>query len=163
MRIGIDFDRVLFDTDAFNEYMKQEVDGLHHVDEEPVDENGNYDPGRHAELSGIDVEEVYSALDDLERFLFDDVHELEELEGEKVIVSRGNREFQMMKIRRSGVEKFVDEVVIVEDGSKNVAGIDFLVDDRVEEIDEAMVPGFIFNRDHHTISDLVEKVGQIDG
>jgi hypothetical protein len=35
VRIGLDFDRVLFDTDSFNKYLKENVEGLKHVEASP--------------------------------------------------------------------------------------------------------------------------------
>ncbi len=163
LKIGIDFDRVLFDTDAFNEYLREKVEGLHHVDTSPEDGNGNYDPEVHAELCGIEVEDIYAAMDDLSRFLFDDVDELEKLEGEKVIVSRGKKGFQRKKIENSGADELVDEVIVLEEGSKDIAGIEFLIDDSPEEIDRAMIPGFVFNRGDYGLRDVVKRVNRLDG
>ncbi len=163
LKIGIDFDRVLFDTDSFNEYLKQNVEGLHHVDTPPEDENGNYDPEVHAEMCGIDVEDIYAAVEGLSQFLFDDVGELERLEGEKVIVSRGRKEFQRKKIENSGADELVDDVIVVEEGSKDVAGIEFLIDDSPEEIDRAMIPGFVFSREDYGLKEVVERVNRLDG
>ncbi|MFB6217372.1 MAG: hypothetical protein ABEJ72_10495 [Candidatus Aenigmatarchaeota archaeon] len=141
MRIGIDFDRVLFDTDRFNDYMKNNIEGLVHVDTSPYDEHGNYSPEIHAELCGIPVEKVYEALEDLERFVYDDIEKLEQLsEHDLIIVTRGRKKFQETKIQNSGVKNFFDQVVVVEEGDKDVKDIDFLVDDREAELVEAGLP-----------------------
>ncbi|MFB6204548.1 MAG: hypothetical protein ABEJ75_02800 [Candidatus Nanohaloarchaea archaeon] len=157
MIVGIDFDRVLFDTDSFNKYLEDET-GLHHVEGDVHDKNGNYDPGKHAELCGIDVEEIYSAMEDLERFLYDDVEKLQQLDS-AVIVTRGAKKFQERKIESSGVLKYVPEYIIVESGSKDV-GIDFLVDDWEKEIERAGVPGMLFDREKHDMRDVIERVQQ---
>lgn len=160
MRIGIDFDRVLFDTDAFNEYIKNET-RLHHVDAEVYDSQGNYDPERHAKACGIPVKEIYDAMENLERFLFDDVELLEKLD-DVVIVTRGEEEFQVRKLEGSGILEFVDDYIVVENGSKDVDGIDFLVDDWEKELDDAGVPGMVFDRERHGLKDVLEKVTAIE-
>ncbi|MFB6145654.1 MAG: hypothetical protein ABEJ99_04070 [Candidatus Nanohaloarchaea archaeon] len=162
MRIGIDFDRVLFDTDKFNEYLKQAVEGLEHVDEEPYDQHGCYSPEMHAELCGIPVERIYRAMEDLERFLYDDVSELESIEHEKIIITRGKPGFQEAKMDGSGVLKFVDGFIVIEEGSKDIDGIEFLVDDRKVEIEDAGVPGFVFDREKHTMTDVIDAVNEFD-
>jgi len=163
MRIGIDFDRVLFDTDSFDEYMKQETEGLHHVEADVEDEYGNYDPEKHARECGIEPGKVWDALKKLEKFVYEDVEKLEELdEHELVIVTRGNQKFQRTKIENSGVEKFFDKVYTVQQGSKEVGEIEFLVDDREEELDQVDVPGFKFDRSKHEIEDIVEKVRELE-
>ncbi|MFB6207822.1 MAG: hypothetical protein ABEJ69_00575 [Candidatus Nanohaloarchaea archaeon] len=155
MIVGIDFDRVLFNTDAFNEYLKEKT-GLHHVDGEVHDDNGNYDLEKHARLCGVDPENVYQAMRDLERFLYDDVEQLEKLEN-VVIVTRGEEQMQEAKIENSGVLEYVPDYIIVEEGSKDV-GIDFLVDDWEKELERVDVPGMLFDREKHSMEDVIKKV-----
>lgn len=157
MIVGIDFDRVLFDTDTFNEAMK-EATGLHHVDAEVYDENGNYSPRKHAEAAGVDPEKICSFMENgTGRFLYDDVDRIEELDHEVWIVTRGREKFQRAKIRESDVDEMVDRVVIIEDGDKD-AGIDFLIDDRKEELEMADLPGYVLDRSEETLEDAIEKV-----
>lgn len=160
MRVGIDFDRVLFDTDAFNEYLKEKA-GLRHVDADVYDEHGNYDPAKHAEACGVPVEKVYDAMNDLEQFLFDDVELLEKLD-DVVIVTRGEKGFQERKIHATSVLEYVDDFFVIEDGVKDVDDIEFLVDDREEEIERSGVPGMVFDRERHGIEDLIEKVAALE-
>ena len=158
MRIGLDFDRVLFDTDRFDDYYKKET-GLYHVDKDVFDRNGNYDPVKHAEVCGIEVEKVWQALDDLENFLYDDLSILDSPDShELVIVTRGNRKFQKKKIEGSKVLNHVDEYVIVEKGPKSKAEIDLLVDDSREELEKANVEGYHFERPEDTIQDLLDFI-----
>jgi len=157
MRIGVDFDRVLFKTDKFNEYLKDDVEGLEHVDASPYNEHGVYDPEIHAELCGIEVEKIYSVMQNLERFLYSDVDELENSEHEIILVSRGSREFQMHKIEGSEADQFVDKIFIVEKGPKNVGEIDFLIDDRKKELEDAEVPGFELDREIHSLKDGLKE------
>jgi len=159
MKIGIDFDRVLFDTDRFNKYMKEET-GLHHVEEDVYDEKGNYSPEKHAEASGIDVNEVFSAVKDLEGFVYDDVELLEELDSHTlVIVTRGEEKYQKAKIEASGVRDIFEEVYVVQEGSKDVDSVEFLVDDREEEIHRAGIPGIVLDREEHGMKHVVEFAG----
>ena len=159
MKIGLDFDRVLFDTDSFNEYMKKET-GLHHVEEDVYDENGNYSPERHAEASDIDAENVYDAIKDLERFIYDDVDLLRNLDDHTlVIVTRGEEKYQRAKVEASGVKDIFAEVYVVQEGPKDVDGVEFLVDDREEEIHRAGIPGLVLDRDEHGMEHVVKFAG----
>ena len=159
MKIGLDFDRVLFDTDSFNEYMKEET-GLHHVEKDVYDDNENYSPEKHAEASGIDIEEVYDAIDNLQRFVYDDVELLKELEEHTlVIVTRGEEKYQKAKIEASGVKDMFEEVYVVQEGSKDVDAVEFLVDDREEEIHRAGIPGLLLERDEHGMKHVVRFAG----
>lgn len=157
MRVGIDFDRVLFDTDRFNSY-REEATGLYHVEADVYDEHGNYSAEKHAEACGVDVEDVYEKMNELEQFLYDDIEVLEQLEEhELVIVTRGQKRFQKHKLEESGALKFIENYEIIESGPKN-ADIDLLIDDREKEIDEVDVPGFIFDREVHGAEDIVDFV-----
>lgn len=163
MRIGIDFDRVLFDTDKFNEYLKEET-GLHHVEADIYDENGCYSPEKHAEASGIDVEEVYKVMEDLNTFLYSDVDGLNELkpEHELIIVTRGEEKFQRAKVKNSGAQRLFDELFIVQEGTKDVGDIDFIIDDRKKEVMDVNVPGMIFNREKHGVEDIIERIRELE-
>lgn len=164
MKVGIDFDRVIFDTDRFNEYLKEEVEGLEHVEGGDVyDKNGNYVPEKHAQLCGIQVDDIYDAIDDLERFVFEDVGKLRELDHELVLVTRGRERFQKAKIRAAGIEDVFDQIVIIEEGTKNVEDIDFLVDDQNWEIEDAGVPGYVFDSGEDSIETIIEKVKDFNG
>lgn len=158
MRIGLDFDRVLFDTDSFNKHLKENVDGLEHVEASPYNENEVYSPEIHADLCGIPVERIYSAIEDTSQFLFEDVDVLEDFEDELVIVSRGQKNFQRAKIENSGIDELVEEVHVVESGSKDQVDIDVLVDDTVTEIERLDIPGILFKREEDSLKDVLDKV-----
>lgn len=162
MKIGVDFDRVLFKTDKFNEYLKEET-GLHHVEEDVYDKNGCYSPEKHAKACGINPETVYDAIKDLNRFLYSDIDSLKKLkpEHELFIVTRGEEKLQKQKVKNSGADRLFDQLYIVQGAPKNVGGIDFLVDDRKEEIENAGVPGMVLDREKHSIEDLIEKIGEM--
>ncbi|MFB6190789.1 MAG: hypothetical protein ABEJ91_04430 [Candidatus Nanohaloarchaea archaeon] len=159
MILGIDFDRVLFDTDSFNDAMEEDVGGFHHTEEEPFDRNGNYSPERHAEILDIPVERIYrGAAEKAGEFLYPDVEKLERLPCEVVIVSRGEKKFQETKIENSGVMEHVNSFVVIESGDKDLDEIDLLVDDREKELEKVSVPTFHFDREKHGIEDVIEWV-----
>lgn len=82
MKIGLDYERVLFDTDSFDEFYKEET-GLYHVKADVYTESGNYDPTEHAKECTLDVEEVYQFFEkDLSKFLYNDIEFLEKLKEE---------------------------------------------------------------------------------
>ncbi len=161
LRIGIDFDRVLFKTDEFKQFLEEKMPGFN---EEYIRTGGIYDPEKHAENLGVEREELFELLDYAADFLYEDIGGLEELDGHEVfIVSRGDPVFQKEKIERSGADELVDSVEIVEDGDKDVRHIDFLVDDSRFELEQVDAEGFHFDRDKHSIEDLVEKVRELAG
>jgi FMN phosphatase YigB (HAD superfamily) len=163
VKIGLDFDRVLFKTDEFNEYLKEEA-GLHHVDADVYDSEGCYSPEKHAEACGIDVEEVYDAISGISRFLYPDVDELRKLkpEHEIVIVTRGEERFQKEKVKASGANRLFDQLFIVQNAPKNVDSVEFLVDDREEEVERSGLPGMVFDREKHSMEDVIEEVRALE-
>jgi len=154
MIIGFDFDRVLFKTDEFKEFLDREIEGFL----EKYPEEGNYDPEEHAERLGIEVEEIYNALEKAEDFLYNDAESLEELREDFkiVIVSRGDPYFQEKKIENSGVLEHVDGFFIVEEGSKDEINIDFLVDDWDREVERVDVPGYIIDRSEEDLGEVID-------
>ncbi|MFB6213322.1 MAG: hypothetical protein ABEJ07_02045 [Candidatus Nanohaloarchaea archaeon] len=161
MIVGIDFDRVLFDTDAFDRELKESVEGMHHTEEEPYDENGNYSPEIHAEILGIDADSIYDAAAEIaSSFLYPDAARLEQVPCEVVIVTRGEEKFQRIKVENSGVLGYVDSYIVIEDGDKELEELDMLVDDREEELDGAEIPTFLFDRKENDMEDIVEWVEQ---
>lgn len=156
MIVGLDFDRVLFKTDEFKEFLDDEVSGFleHYPDK------GHYDPELHAERIGVDAERINETLKHSDDFTYNDVDSLEDLREDfkLVIVSRGDPYFQERKIVNSGVLEHVDGFFIVEDKPKDSIDIDFLVEDREKELEDVSVPGFIVDRDKHDTRDIVEAV-----
>lgn len=161
MRIGLDFDRVLFDTDSFNKYLKENVEGLKHVEASPYNENEVYSPEIHAELCGIPVERIYEAISDTSQFLYPDVKVLSDLDDEVIIVSRGEKEFQKAKIENSGILEYVDEFYVIEKGSKDQVDIDILVDDTLSETERANIPTVLFKREEDDLNDAIDKVKEV--
>lgn len=109
-------------------------------------ENGLYNPKKHAELLEVEVEEIFQHIEHARNFLYADIDELEEVNHELVIVSRGDQEFQELKIKESGVLEYINDYTVVEEGSKQVDGIDALVDDREKELERVDIPGLHFRR-----------------
>lgn len=152
IRLGLDFDRVLFRTDAFKKMLKERFE-----DFGETYPDGIYDPEEHAERLGVDRDEILEVLEEAEKFVYSDVDLLEGLEDlETVIVSRGDPVFQREKIEASGVEELVEDVKIVQEEPKDVAEIDFLVDDREKEVERVEVPGKVLDRDSEDLSDAIE-------
>ena len=161
MKIGLDFDRVLFDTDRFDDFYKEKVKGLHHVEDPSPVKNGCYDPEIHAELCEIPTQRIWNVFDhDLSQFIYSDIELLQEL-GKKhtlFIVSRGHQRFQKSKIEASGVEKYVEEVHIVQEEPKDSVEIDILVEDREEELERVKIPTVRINRPKEGLKKVIEKV-----
>lgn len=164
MKIGIDFDHVLFDTEKFKRQLFNRFGKFDNTYSDAKDENGNYQPERHAEILDVSLDEFHKVIrEDAESCVYSDVEKLAELENhEVVIVSRGDTGFQSMKIKESGVNEIVDAVVVVEEKPKDVVDINFLVDDSEEELEQVDIPGFQFDRSKHTMEDIIEKVGEFE-
>lgn len=158
MKIGLDFDRVLFDTDSFKEFLFDEIDNFDETYQEAKEEF--YDPEKHAEILGIPQDRIYNVLSQADKFLYSDIKKLENFEAdvEFIIISRGDNKFQNIKIEKSGALEHVDGVFIVQDGDKDVLDIDLLVDDSKKELDRVDVETFHFNRNEQSIEDILDRV-----
>ena len=163
VKIGIDFDRVLFQTDKFKRHLFKRFEQFEETYDDSV-KNGVYNPHVHAELMDTTVEDIFEEIQKTSEFLYDDVSRLQKLQEkfEVVIVSRGDPVFQREKIIDSGVTEYVDDFHIVQDKPKDVIDIEFLVDDLEEEIERIEVPGFLFNREKHSIEDIARRVNQMN-
>lgn len=153
MKIGIDFDRVLFDTESFKHHLEEQLPGFSETYEE-ARENSLYNPEKHAEILGVEVERIFEEIENAKNFLYSDLEELEKIGHNVIIVSRGDREFQGMKIQESGVLEYVDGFEVVEDEDKQVCGIEALVDDREEELSRVELPGYLFDREEDSLEDV---------
>lgn len=164
MKIGIDFDRVLFKTEDFKEHLFNEFEEFEETYEKAV-KNGFYEPRTHAELMNTTVGKIFQELQNTSKFLYEDVGKIQKLRDsfEVVIVSRGDPVFQRGKIVDSGVRKYIDDYFIVQEKPKDTVEIDFLVDDREKELERVDVPGFLFDREKHSVDDIIRKVKQLDG
>jgi hypothetical protein len=136
LRIGLDFDHVLFDTEKFKKHLFDEIEGFDESYGEARDDRGVYSPSKHAELLGVSPAKLMDAVGYASRCLYPDVQDLERIEHELWIVSRGEKTFQAEKIRKSGVLEHVDGFTVVVDERKDEdTGIEALVDDREEELE----------------------------
>ncbi len=159
MKIGIDFDRVLFRTGDFKDFLDDRIDGFI----ETYPEKGVYDPELHAKNLGVSSGRILQALERSSDFMYGDLDKLEKLDRhELVLVTRGDIEFQKLKVKYSGILEYIDRVVIVNSGPKDQVDIDLLVDDRKSEIDRVDVEGFQFDREEHSLEDVVEWVKRLE-
>ncbi len=162
MRIGLDFDRVLFDTDSFDDFYK-DVEGLYHVESPAPVKHGVYDPEMHAEICGIPKERIWKVFEhDLSQFLYDDIELLDELDHELIIVTRGHEKFQKLKIEASGITEKVKEIIVVQKRSKDSADIDLLVDDSEEEVERVDIPSIKIKRPEEGLEKVLEKVNELE-
>lgn len=163
MRIGLDFDRVLFDTDSFDDFYKNHVEGLHHTEDPAPVKNGVYDPEMHAEQCNIPKERIWKVFDhDLSQFLFEDIDLLDELDHELIIVTRGHEKFQSLKVEASGIKEKVRDVFVVQEKSKDSVDIDLLVDDSSEEIERVNIPTIKIDRSKEGLEKVLKKVKEFE-
>lgn len=161
MKIGLDFDRVLFNTDKFDDFYKEQVEGLHHVENPSPVKHGVYDPEMHAELCEIPIERIWKVFEnDISQFLYDDMNLLDELSRnhELVIVTRGNEKFQRKKIEASGITEKIEDFTVVQEEPKDSAGIDVLIDDRNYELERVEIPGIRIDRPKEGLKKVLEEV-----
>ena len=162
MRIGIDFDRVLFDTEGFKQSLFTDIDGFNETYADAENGKGVYDPDKHAEILEIDVSRIHEALSKASKFLYGDIGKLDLIEShEVVIVSRGDPNFQAEKIQRSGALGYADDYCVVHDRSKDAADIDFLADDSRSELEQVELredQKFLFSREQHGVEDILKRV-----
>lgn len=158
--MGIDFDNVIFDTGKFKEFLDQRIEGF----TKTYPEEGVYDPEEHAEKLGVDSSRIKEAVAHSSDFIFDDIDQLGSIREnhELVLVTRGDPEFQRMKVENSGVLDYFDRVVIVNSGSKDQADIDVLIDDTEFELDNVDVEGFHFDREKDSLEDVVNWVKRLE-
>lgn len=165
MKIGIDFDRTLFDTDSFKEHLEDRFPGFSSTYSQSK-ENDVYRPRRHAELLDVELEEIFDEMQECSRFLYSDIESLEKLreDGHQLfLISRGEEEIQRLKIKGSDVQRFFEKTAVIsesiEELSKDsVFDIDLLVDDRREELKAVNVPALKSNPDVKSVESMVEKV-----
>lgn len=168
MRIGVDFDRVLFDTEQFKEYLEDEIPGF--LDTYGLATGEGYNPEKHADIMDIPSEKIYDTLDyESGRFSYEDVEELDKWtkEHEVVIISRGDPEFQGTKIENADLG-FPYHIVTGEakENPKQLGEgtlhpeeepLDFLVDDRDYEHENFEGPGYHFQRPEDQLSDVADE------
>ncbi len=157
LRIGVDFDRVLFDTDAFKQELESRFSRFSETYSRARNEQG-YDFRKHAEILGVEPETLLSEMENAEKFLFSDVKLLDKLDHEKIIVTRGDPQFQRRKLESSGVLKYFSDFFIVQEEPKDIHEMDVLVDDSEEELHRVDIPGILFERDSMDIKQLIHRI-----
>ncbi|MFB6144210.1 MAG: hypothetical protein ABEJ98_02765 [Candidatus Nanohaloarchaea archaeon] len=160
MKIGIDFDRVLFNTERFKKHLEEQIPGFSRTYDR-AREDGVYNPARHADILGVEVAKIFQEIENAKNFLYPDVEELESVDEEVIIVSRGDPEFQAMKIEESGVLEHLDGYTVVQEEDKQVEGIQALIDDREVELDRVDVPGYLFSRQRDTLEDARDWIREV--
>ena len=156
MKIGIDFDRVLFKTDKFKkEVLFSEIDNFQETYSQ-ID--GVYSPKEHAEILDIPEDKILSCLDKASEYLYPDTELLRESSHEFIIVTRGDPVFQEEKVERSGALDFVENHVVVQEQNKDVDGIELLVDDLKKEIEDSGLKGYHFTRPEDSVKDLLDFI-----
>ncbi|WEL23980.1 hypothetical protein [Candidatus Nanohalovita haloferacivicina] len=156
MKVGLDFDRVLFRTDEFKEeVLFAEIENFQETYSK-ID--GVYSPEKHAEKLGISIEKIMECLDRASEYLYEDIELLRDSNHEFIIVSRGDPVFQEEKVQRSGALDFVEDHIILQDRTKDVEGIEFLVDDLKKEIQNANIEGFHFKRPENSLKDVLNRL-----
>lgn len=162
MRIGIDFDHVLFDTEKFKKHLFEEFPEFDSTYTEAQDERGVYSVSRHAEVLDVPVTMLMNAVDHASECVFEDVELLGEVDAELVIVSRGDPEFQAEKIRQSGILEVIESFEIVEHEPKDRGtGIEALIDDREKEFERTGLDRdrfMLFDRSSHGAEHIVEWI-----
>lgn len=130
----IDFDDTLFDTQAFKQARLEAMKDLGVSDElywqtykQAVRNHEGiftYSNKRHAEvlaMHGFSEELVFRAFEEIEisQFIFPDtinfLEEIKSLGQPLVLLSLGDSEFQYLKVKACGIEKYFDRVFMVDD------------------------------------------------
>lgn len=163
-RVGIDFDRVLFNTDGFADALKDKFSFEGKTDAHYP--GGLYDIRSHAESSGVDPERVVEfAENSIKDFTFDGLHHFKELDA--FVVTRGLRWWQELKVRNSGVLSYVDGFIVVDhpdigERDKQVGDIDLLVDDTEDELEAVGCETFHYDHTQHAPQDIAKKASELD-
>lgn len=161
MRVGIDFDGVLFDVEAFKHDLYERLDDFEATYPD-AKQDGLYRPRRHAELMGIEYSElvdVFACAADHRR----DLDPLTHLSSHTLIlVTRGSRPFQQLKVELTRAGEYFDEAVYVEKSIEalpkdRAVQLDFLVDDKKDEVEAVTVPTFHFT-DQSQLSDIQSRI-----
>lgn len=156
MKIGFDFDGVLFNADK----LKKELDkcyGNYFETYESYKVDGIYDFESHCEELGTSSADFLDKVQNLSKeCLYSDVGEVRKLTGEKMIITRGPQKFQEAKIIGSEVLEYFDDYKVVQERSKNFPKLDVLIDDTVEELYNFSGRKIHFDRKFSSMSDIVE-------
>lgn len=142
MKIGLDFDKTVFDTGGLVEELPVDLELFKNTFEK-VYLSGNYTAERHAqelqdrgkEVSANRIKDVYSKAPN---YLKTEVLEKASSKHCLFMVTRADTKgWQQQKIRAAAAEKYFHDIYIVYgDQPKDVPELDVLVDDNSEELVE---------------------------
>lgn len=152
MRIGVDFDKTIFDTPAFytciEDIVEVSIERFKDTFEALYNEKGDVTAEDHAEkllpeAGKEDVEELADAIrtayEAAPEYLHTEVLELlQEIRQahEVVIITRKSHDgWQQKKVHESGAEKYVDDVIVVSGEAADTPkdAVDVLIDDSEHE------------------------------
>ena len=165
LRIGIDFDRTLFDTDGFKNELETRFPEFSTLYDDAV-ESGIYKPRKHAEIMDVKPAELFKEMKNCKKFVYRNLEELERINnaGHQLhLVTRGDAEIQRLKIKGAGVQRYFDSIEVIsksidELAKDSVIELDLLVDDRDEELDAVKIKTLKASTENQDISVLVDKI-----
>lgn len=149
MRIVIDFDYTVFDTQAMREALIntcRDAEGYTRAEAELKKEGRLFTFEEHVRLMNVSeqvVQTMRNVLQDVSRFVYDDVMVFldEYVEHELVMLTYGNPEWQRQKFEASGLKKYFDSVIYTDKAKelqKNLWETDervIIINDKATEID----------------------------
>lgn len=174
----IDFDDTIFNTRGANGFKEVRIKVLENLgiskdlykgtylearDAEPI----GYNNLKHAQVlskHGFDKDKILQALEKttspeiLKTFLFDDtigfLEKMKEFNKPMVLLSFGDAEFQTLKVVQAGLDKYVNQVMIVQE-PKSIATAQLIKDQNPKDV------WFINNRVDETLQ-VKEKIDNIN-
>lgn len=171
MRIAVDFDHVLFDTDGFyselpvNKHVFKDTfeaaydreDEAYRIKEHVSRLNDH--PDVTGPVTQSDLKDAYSTA---EQYLREDGLERLAETFEVVIVTRKTHHgWQEQKVEVSGADRYVDDVVVVagepEEEPKDIDAV-ALIDDRQEEHEYCETDGVLFDEDTEQLVTVAENI-----
>lgn len=165
LRIGIDFDRTLFDTDGFKEKLEKDFPNFSETYSD-AKVNGVYRPGKHAEILGIDLQRLFDEFRKADEFIYSDMEKLARYQNTGIslfLVSRGDKEFQRIKIKSSGISDYFEKTAIISKSidaapKDSVVDIDLMIDDRREELEAMEIPGILVDPERKDVEKVIEAI-----
>ncbi len=159
MKLGLDFDGVLFDAGLLKKKLEEKYGDFRKTYHANKSE-GVYNFREHCEDMGVEIGEFLDTVEDYaSECLYEDVEVLDEIDCDKIIVTRGRRDFQEAKIKGSGILDYVDNYKIVEEyTSKDFDEVDILVDDTLEELYDFKGKKIFFDRSENKLKDVADAV-----
>lgn len=154
-KIYLDFDRTLFDTDAFikdmNKVLEKDIDLLLFEEYKRRDEKKGFNPYRIIKMMNIDnKDEIYQNLDNLmnnvSKYLYPDtIPFLEKMQKEYdlYIFTYGDKDFQKRKVINTHIDKYINSFIDILDKKSNSLEINYqesiFIDDNPFVIDDILL------------------------